>query len=314
MFIAIGVVLLILAVLIGMAIRQAHIYKKSATIYFRPETEAKLMAVYDRALDKWPVKYTSHMIENKYGTVHVIECGNTDSEDLVLLHAASVGAVSWIKNVEALGETYHLYAIDVLGEGNKSRLADVNKYPETEKEMVDLYHDVFSKLGIVTPHLAGASYGGFIALNYAKNYGDQIKDIMLLGPMGISESVPKVLFTMMLYTFYPYRIFSDPMVKWTVGDTAEIGDTKDYFETILAGVLGRYYRPRTLAKEYLEMIDVPTLLILGEKDQLVGSPEKAKKYVSCIKDLKTVVLDSGHLINVEKAPDVNKLMLAFLKQ
>ena len=314
MLIATLVILFALAVLVVLAVRQAHIYKKAETIYFRPDAEAKLMAVYDRVLNKWPIPYTVHHIDTKYGTVHVIECGNTDGENLVLFHAASVGSVSWKKNVEELGNSYHLFAIDTLGEGNKSRLRNIEYYPGTESEMVEVYHDVLAQLGVVTPHLAGASYGGFIVLNYAKNYGDQIRDIILLGPMGLSTSVPKVLLTMTLYTFYPYPIFSNPMVKWAVGNSGEIGDTQAYFEIILSGVLGRYYRPVTLKQEFLEKVAVPTLLILGEDDQLLGNPDGVICYASGIKNLDTVVLNAAHLMNVEKATEVNKLMLDFLNR
>ena len=55
--------------------------------------------------------------------------------------------MSWKDNVEALGKTRRLYLIDTLGEGNRSELADVEKYPGTGREVADLYKEVTEQLG-----------------------------------------------------------------------------------------------------------------------------------------------------------------------
>jgi pimeloyl-ACP methyl ester carboxylesterase len=58
---------------------------------------------------------------------------------------------------------------------------------------------------------------------------------------------------------------------------------------------------------------VPLLLVLGEKDNLVGNPEAARALVQDIPDIQVEVLDTGHLIGAEQPEQVNKLILQFFE-
>ncbi len=312
MYYIIPVVVIILALVVSV-MRQINVYKNAESVYYKPDIEPKLMAIYDRELSDWPIDYTSQYVDTDYGQVHVIECGNPDREDVVLFHAASVGAISWKNNVEALANDYHIFCIDTLGEGNRSRLKDINDHPQTEQEVADLYHDVFQKLGIEKPRIAGASYGGFIAMNYARFYPDNISKLTMIGPMGISTKVGKTVAIMTSYTFFPYELFAGPITNWALGDNENLNELEDYFSLILKGVLGRTKQPVTLKSEELEEVTVESLLILGTEDALVGDPDDAIEYASAIPNLETLTLESGHLINVEKYTEVNEALLTFFK-
>jgi pimeloyl-ACP methyl ester carboxylesterase len=134
--------------------------------------------------------------------------------------------------------------------------------------------------------------------------------------MGISESVGNVIFVLTAYTFFPYDFFAKPITKWSVGEpeTEVMTDLTDYFSIVIKGALGRYYRPRTLDKEYLNAIEDDVLLILGSKDKLVGDTNKASEYASSIKNIKVKILESGHLINSEKSSDFNETVLGYFSE
>lgn len=57
---------------------------------------------------------------------------------------------------------------------------------------------------------------------------------------------------------------------------------------------------------------MPVLLFLGTKDQIVGDADFAKKTGEGFQNIRIVVLESGHLIGVEKREEVNKEVERFL--
>jgi pimeloyl-ACP methyl ester carboxylesterase len=59
---------------------------------------------------------------------------------------------------------------------------------------------------------------------------------------------------------------------------------------------------------------MPVVLILGEKDNLVGDPQVARAKVQDIPDIRVEVLDSGHLIGAEQPEQVNALITQFLQE
>ena len=81
----------------------------------------------------------------------------------------------------------------------------------------------------------------------------------------------------------------------------------------MAGVFPRKARPTRFAPEQLQSLKIPVLLVLGEKDNLVGDPENARQLAQDVPDLRVEVLDSGHLIGVEQPEQVNELILEFFE-
>lgn len=302
----------LLIALAAAAFVQAQRYARAGSIYYKQGVRERLLAEYGRQLAAFPVPVETREIPTRYGTVFVIECGSKSGPPLVLFHAASVGAVSWKHNVETLGQAHHLYLIDTLGEGNRSELRDVEAYPKTGREVADLYREVTEALGIPRASVVGASYGGFICLNYAFHYPERVDKIILSGPMGVAKSVMKVILVLTLYSFYPYALLRKPLAKWAFGESPRLTESTRYFHIILEGVLGRYYAPKTLEPATLRAVQTPVLLVLGVRDRLVGNAKQAAAYAAHIPGLTVHTLDSGHLINVEQSEAFNALAMDFL--
>src|SRR5512143_1407210 len=89
-------------------------------VFTSPEGKTEVMCAYQAILDRWPVPYEELTISTCFGETHVIASGPENAQPVVLLHALLATATSWYRNVEALSQTYRVYAIDIIGEGNKS--------------------------------------------------------------------------------------------------------------------------------------------------------------------------------------------------
>lgn len=58
---------------------------------------------------------------------------------------------------------------------------------------------------------------------------------------------------------------------------------------------------------------MPVILFLGTKDPIVGDAEIASQIAEDYPNIQIEVLESGHLIAVEHADDVNKKIVEFLR-
>lgn len=307
-------ILLVLVVLIFFAIRRANFLGKTTSIYYEPTIKPQLDELYDEKLAEWPVAYETCYIDTVYGEVFVIISGQKEAQPILLLHAASVTSMSWINNVAALAKNYRVYAIDTIGEPGKSQLSDVNHYPKSGRDLADLYTDITQKLGIENAYVVGASYGGFIAANYAIYAPERVKKLALLGSMGVTPNTGWVAIKLTLFTFYPVEPFKAHMVTWSLGDNSSLDWCLKYFRLVLDGVQGRFFPPATFKPDELQRINAPILLVLGTKDNLVGDPGKVRQYAQGIPNLRVEVLDTGHLIGVEQPERVNELILDFFSK
>jgi pimeloyl-ACP methyl ester carboxylesterase len=283
-------------------------------LYKSIEIKEKLWQVYNTKLEQWPVPYETRFVETEYGQIHVIISGPEDAPPVLLLHAASMGAWSWLYNVEALTGDFRTYAVDYIGEPGKSELMDMNKVPADGEALSDLYGHIADELGIAAPYdLVAASFGGYIAVNHALHAPERVGKVVLLGPMGITPATSITNVKLVLYMLFPLKIFHNRMLHWALGDDPRVlAETEEWFRLVLSGITRKGVGPRTFSPEQLQEVRAPLLLILGNRDQLVGDPEKVRPLAEKVPDVRIEVLSSAHLIGAEQPKESNTLIKEFL--
>ena len=152
--------------------REIHIFKS-------PDGKAQYEAAYAEMLKRWPVPYQELYIPTRFGDTHVIASGSRTAQPLVLLHSAGSGAVQWFRNVGVLSQRYRTYAIDTIGEVNKSI---TTRKLSTRQDFVDWMIDLFSGLKIEKADLVGNSFGGLLAFNTALYLPERVKKVVLISP------------------------------------------------------------------------------------------------------------------------------------
>lgn len=287
----------------------------ATSVYLTPEAEAAHMAIYDAKLAKWPVPYESVMVDTSYGTVHVLVSGPDDGPPMVLLNASGMSGWSWLPNVGPLNQVYRTYAIDTLGEAGKSRLDDLENTPVDGKAWTDLLIEVTEYFGIHRSEVVGASYGGYLATNYARYAPERVQSLALLGPMGLTPSTGKTVARIMIAQFFPLPWIQNWVGQWALGDDPDVqAEAGEWFQTIVTGMFPKVSMPVTFLPQELQEVQAPTLLILGAKDNLTGDPDDVRQLAENVPDIDIHVLDSGHLIGIEAADEVNELLLGFLSE
>ncbi|MCJ7530998.1 MAG: hypothetical protein MUO64_08200 [Anaerolineales bacterium] len=90
-------------------------------VFTSPQDEIETIQAYQTVVDQWRVPHTEFDMSTSFGETHVIASGPETAPPVVLLHALFAIATAWYRTVDALSQQYRTYAVDVLGEANKSR-------------------------------------------------------------------------------------------------------------------------------------------------------------------------------------------------
>lgn len=117
-----------------------------------------------------------------FGQIRIAETGKNNSESLILLHGIGGHIETYAKNLVALGEEFHVVAIDFVGHGLSAKRTDIDYVPSTYAALVAEVMDV---LGIESAHVHGESLGGWVAGVFAARYPQRIKRLVLNTTAGI---------------------------------------------------------------------------------------------------------------------------------
>jgi pimeloyl-ACP methyl ester carboxylesterase len=283
--------------------------------------EAEYMAAYEATMQLWSVPYDAMDIPSRFGSTHLVVCGPKDAAPLVLLHCFFTSLTSWAYNVADLSRDYRVYALDMMGQPSKS----VPDQPiRNREEMAEWLASVLDALGIRQTDLAGYSYGGFAALNYAIRAPERIKKLVLLTPIGSFVPLKTQFFIRGMLTRLPGHFWTNSMMHWFFYEpNLDNEDTKRIFDDLTNQMYlgGRSFRlpptvpPVPYTDEELRGVRNPTLLLIGKQEALynpVPAIERAKQLIPNIQA--ELIPQSSHDLPISKAETVNPRVLEFLKE
>lgn len=141
--------------------------------------------------------------------------------------------------------------------------------------------------------LCGLSLGGILALNFAIDYPDKVKSLVLIGT---PHKVPKVMFSIqnIIFKFLPKSMF----------DTMAF-NKKDTF------ILGSTMKKLDFSTR-VQNIKCPTLVICGEKDS--ANISSADYLAEKIENAKLeVIKNTGHIVNEESPKELAETLTEFWK-
>jgi pimeloyl-ACP methyl ester carboxylesterase len=191
---------------------------------------------------------------------------------------------------------------------------------EEFEEMEDLifhYLDLSAALRLDRPALAGASFGGWIGVEWAMRYGETLKSLVLIDALGLRlPDAPAADILSLDWAATRQAIFADPSSVVALETIPDAPKAEAMVSTILARrTFARFAwqfpdNPRLL--RYLYRMHVPTLIIWGEGDRYVPVAH-GRAYQEGIANSKLLTIpNSGHLPHIEAPEACAKIMSDFL--
>jgi pimeloyl-ACP methyl ester carboxylesterase len=188
------------------------------------------------------------------------------------------------------------------------------------EEMEDLvFHDLdlCAALGLERPVLVGASFGGWIAAEWALRYSESLSKLILVDALGLRVNgapAPDVLG--LDGAALRRTLFSDANSAPALETLPDMPRDDEMVGTILARrTLARFawqFPDNPRLRRYLYRIKVPTQIIWGERDGWVA-PAHGRVYQKGITGSKfTTIPNSGHLPHVEAQAACADIILDFL--
>lgn len=226
---------------------------------------------------------------------------------VVLLHGFMESLDVWDDIVEKLSQNYRVIAIDLLGHGQSGNVGPVH----TMDVMAEQVKAVLDDLGLEKVGIVGHSMGGYVALEFLKDYADMVECLVLFHstPFPDTEERKKVRDEMIRKIKSGGKVsLAKDFVKQTFAkdNLSRLEKKIGFFKIIaintsndgiIAALEGMKGRPSYV--DVLEKTAVPVLWILGAKDQFIAVD--VYKQVNLPKNVEVVVLgQSGHQGYVEE--------------
>lgn len=254
-----------------------------------------------------------------------------EGRPLMLIHGAWASHEWWRMQIPEFSKRYRVIALDVRGHGKSARL----EKPTTVKKLAEDVDRVLTHLNVDEIVLIGWSMGGIISAQYYFDHPDKVKGLILISsrlhkrPRMLIEAYLRSIremFTLFMdfadfegFESLKYedevkkeveKMFSpstDPeIIKWAIEDLTN-NRRRDYLNIVKT--IARFD-----ASDKLHMIKVPTLIIVGDKDERTP-PEFSKKIHEKIPNSKLVIINGyGHYVLLERPDIVNKEVLTFLDE
>ncbi len=288
---------------------------KKVSVFKSPELETRYNAIYDAALHQWPVPYDEFYIPTRFGDTHIIASGSKDAPPLVLLQPTGAGAIIWYRNMEPLSRRYRTYAIDTIGEVNKSILTRPIK---SHHDFVDWIIDLFQGLQIENTNIVGNSFGGFLTLNTALYLPERVKKVVLISPAATFVQ----MWPSFWHLFIPAHIIA-PMIgskrlilkaydwMWQ-GFPADDCVSELRIITALNG-LPRHGPPTVFSDEELRHIHSPIFLLIGDHEVVYKPEDVIRRATRLVPNLKAEIVPNANHNAQYTAPDViNQKLLDFI--
>jgi pimeloyl-ACP methyl ester carboxylesterase len=251
------------------------------------------------------------------GSVKTAYLSAGSGSNVVLLHGAGAGAVTWYGSIGAIAKTFHVIAPDIVGYGESDKPSAPYDRPYFSKWL----NDFLLEMKICKTHIVGLSQGGAIALQFAIEYPDKVDKLVLVNSAGLGSKVSfwPLVGTVWMNTFPSamanrfnsryilhklenrdsnHSLYSVAVIKYAGG--------KNAFKQ------GRGAAVSKIPEESLRQIKNETLIIWGKDDKLfsVESGIKAAKLIPNAKF--KVIQDSGHLSLIDQPQLFNEILLEFL--
>jgi pimeloyl-ACP methyl ester carboxylesterase len=263
------------------------------SIFKTVKGKKQVLSYYETLLSQWYQPSKLFTLETTFGETFIIESGREDAPAILLLHGSGSNSAMWIADVKELSETFHVFAIDIIGECGKS---SENRPAFKNDNYSNWIFEIIEKLALYRVTIIGCSLGGWIAIDFSIKHPERIEKIVLMSTAGITQVKLKTIFWIIITSMMGSWGFNK-LNKMVYGNLSIDNKALEF-----ASLVKMNYKPRTdvlpvLTNETLQKIKASTLFIGGEDDCFYNSQKTAARLKDNMSSIKCLILkDTGHVL------------------
>lgn len=239
---------------------------------------------------------------------------------IVFIHGGNMDSRMWDEQVSFFSQHFRVIRYDIRGFG-KSTPSRNPYFPADDLLLLLTYLDVPST------NLVGLSLGGTISLEFALSYPEKVKKLVLSGPgLGGYQFSEETIKRQIEILKIAHEEGTEKAVDCWLKDPmmAPAMENPGIAEKIKKICLENPYpysldftplrsiKPPAISR--LREIQAPTLIIVGERDdkEIRNIADLLEKNIPRAK--KILIKGAGHILNMEKSEEFNKILWNFLKE
>lgn len=260
-------------------------------------------------------------------SIHYSDDGPKQAQAVLLIHGFAASMFSWrLQRQQLIAAGYRVIAIDLLGCGGSSRLAEA---VYTTQDQAEIVLGLMNELGIQAVILIGHSFGARVAMQTALLAPARVQRLIAVCAEALAIerpaiakllSVPVLGYAVAFYSTSPFLVRTGLKIMsasdgW-IDKTAVQGYQAPLHVTGTA--LAQEWQARSIkdgrlpVPQHLADIQQPVLLIWGAKDSVFPLSEGHFLQSSLPHAQLHVVPNAGHLAHEEAPQNVDAAMLAWL--
>jgi pimeloyl-ACP methyl ester carboxylesterase len=201
--------------------------------------------------------------------------------------------LSWIGEVQSLGQTYRIYCVEIPGEPGLS--AD-NRHTLASPEPEHWLGQVLDGLGLAGALFGSMSLGSWYSLRFATRHPDRVRGMFLLSTGGVAPARADFLPKVLLYSLLgPWGRKQLDRLVWHKTD---IPMSVREFGALVQAHFRPLLEPLPLFDDAeLQRLTMPVLYLGGLKDSLLDTAGTARRLQALVPQVQLRLLeDTGHLI------------------
>lgn len=240
-------------------------------------------------------------------SVHYVETGG-GKPMLVLIHGSGGEHGTWTHQLEGLADSATVIALDLPGHGASSgdgcRIID---------DYAAVVRGVLAALGRGPVVLGGHSMGGAITLTVALSAPESVQGLVLVGTGARLRVLPEVFRLLTKDYAEGVAIVTERAWSRSSAEALKEGGRRSMSATRQAVTIGDFMACDGFDRmERVSQIRLPTLVIVGEDDELTP-PKYAEFLVRKIIGARLVrIPHAGHYVSLEQPDEVNHAIRGFL--
>jgi len=246
-------------------------------------------------------------IHTSRGRVGYVEAGGGNATPIIFLHGVGSDKSLWRPQLEHFGKSRRAIAFDYLGYGESDFMEGASR-----DDLALAILAAMSAVGIAKAHVCGLSLGGVIAIAMHAAAPERCASLIIADSFAVHPEGQAIYDRSIAASWsMTMRALAEARTGVLLGREASDGLRKEVIET-MAAIDPAAYRIGAEAvwladqRERAAAIDVPTLILVGEEDQITPPALSERLHEIISGSALRFIPAAGHLANIERPQAFNE--------